>query len=282
MTRRFFLVCICLSGLFLGNKALASSESDSVDFHLLSLEYRLYTEELSVDERNTLLMQKATLFHQSNRLSEAIETLLRGNLYGGNDSIRSAVYTRLAYYNYLLKDYKKTQSYLLENAYYFEGTYLANQNLYLEILTHLQLQEWEEAKEKFNRFAALYTLNYEDARYFETHPLPRLKDSEKAVSISHYLPGIGQWYAGYPGKALVSGGIQAAFVGFGLYNFYTGYFFSGAFTGIGLFYTFYTGGARHAGYLAEQTNAKRLTEFNEPLSRIIVESVQQKSIKKGK
>lgn len=253
-----------------------------MDDQLLAWEYRLFSEELSTDEKNRILLQKSRLYQRSSRLQEAIQTLQRANLYEGEDSIRSKIYTQLAYYHYLSQEYKKAQSYLMENAYYFSGTALAEQNLYLEILTHLQLLEWEVAREKFHQFASIYTLSDEEAKYFETHSLPRLKDPEKAVSISHYLPGIGQWYAGYPGKALVSGGIQAAFVGFGLYNFYTGYFFSGAFTGIGLFYTFYTGGARHAGYLAEETNKKLVDVFNKPLIELILATVQEKAIKKGK
>jgi hypothetical protein len=87
---------------------------------------------------------------------------------------------------------------------------------------------------------------------------------------------LGQIYAGYPKEGLVSAGLQALSLGFGVYHVLNRYYFIGFFTGAGLFQTFYFGGARRASLMAEETNRKRKARNNQKLRAILVENEQKK------
>jgi TM2 domain-containing membrane protein YozV len=122
-----------------------------------------------------------------------------------------------------------------------------------EVLVLAALEEWETAKRVIMENSALIGLTTEEAASVVPEKI-KWKNPDKAFNLSFFLPGVGQMYAGYPVRGLVSGGIQAALVGFSAYSIYQGYFFTGAMTGVALFYTFYFGGARYASRLAGQHN----------------------------
>lgn len=129
-----------------------------------------------------------------------------------------------------------------------------------EVLVLAALEEWEAAKNMIMANSALLGLSADEAALIVPERI-KWKNPEKAFNLSFFLPGVGQMYAGYPVRGLFSGCIQAALVGFSAYSIYQGYFFTGAMTGVALFYTFYFGGARYASRLAEQHNQQITKEI---------------------
>ena len=94
--------------------------------------------------------------------------------------------------------------------------------------------------------------------------------------MSFLMPGLGQIYAGYAKEGLVSAGLQALALGFGVYHVLNRYYMIGFFTGAGLFQTFYFGGARRASIMAEETNRKRKARNSQKIRALLVENEQKK------
>jgi TM2 domain-containing membrane protein YozV len=145
--------------------------------------------------------------------------------------------------------------------------------MFLEILSYNELRQWSEAKKVFANYSK--NAKVTDSLYaFEKKP--RLRSITKAHTLSMIIPGMGQWYAGYPSKGLVSLGIQAGSLAFGVYSAWHGFYFSGFFTGAGLFNTFYQGGGRYASALAERKNAELTQRYNFPIRRYVLEEERKK------
>jgi hypothetical protein len=64
--------------------------------------------------------------------------------------------------------------------------------------------------------------------------------------------------------------INAALLCFAGYEFYTEYYITGYFVGLGLFNKTYHGGMNRAGILAEQKNVKGLNKFNSSVGSILI------------
>lgn len=222
------------------------------------------------------MLNKAACYQAFGDFQNALNTIKRGNFYEGSDTTRFNLYLKAALMAYLLEEFKQAQSYLAEMGFYIENKELVQQGLFLEILVHQALGEWEDGRAKFKQYAEINNIDSAAAQQLIEKNFPKLKDPKKAELLSYFLPGIGQWYAGYPIKGITSATIQLGFAAWGAYSIFQGYFFSGAFTGISLFYVFYTGGARHAEYLATQTNIKRSQKYSKPFKTLILDTERAK------
>jgi TM2 domain-containing membrane protein YozV len=218
---------------------------------------------------NLLLLKKSYCFKAESKFEEAYEMLQRADFFGGEDSIRFQLYYECALNSFLAHRYDLSLNKLQELHYYFPSK--TNQAMeILEILTLNQMKKWDEAEKKYDLFISKNSILTTEATALYKEQKPRkLKNPDKAETLSLLFPGAGQMYAGYVGQGLTSFGIQAGLVTFAIYSFVNGFYFSGAFTGVGLFYMFYNGGARHAKYLAEKRNHEKMDEFNEEVKQIL-------------
>jgi hypothetical protein len=105
---------------------------------------------------------------------------------------------------------------------------------------------------------------YEIIELFESFKAIKYKSAVKAENLS-FIPGLGQIYAGYPLRGFFSLGLQGLALGVGAWHIWQGYYVIGAYIGMGIFYLFYTGGMRHAGYLAEQKNMRKMKAVEDQL-----------------
>jgi len=71
------------------------------------------------------------------------------------------------------------------------------------------------------------------------------------------------------GKGILSATVQGVAVGYGLYGLVTGYFFTASIPGIGLLFTFYSGGARYAGILADRRNEQTISRWRKDIGHSI-------------
>lgn len=99
---------------------------------------------------------------------------------------------------------------------------------------------------------------------------PWERSVKTASRLSTFIPGAGQAYAGYPGKGLLNAGSQLVSLGLAAYMGYNNLFVSGFVIGLGMFQSFYFGGIRQAGYLAEQRNLKEMGAYKELLKDFII------------
>ncbi len=215
-----------------------------------------------------LLLKKSFCLKAEGKFEEAYTTLQRVDVFKESDSLRTALYSELALDAYLGGKFDQALSTLQELHYYFPDKNSSISDA-LEILTLNQLLKWNEAEQKFNSYLERY--NIPDQHLYQKQRLPKLKNPAKAETLSFLIPGSGQLYAGYPGHAITSVLIHGGLVVFTVYSFTNGYYFSGAFTGVGLFSLFYNGGAGHAKDLAMRHNAEQLTRFNEKVKAVLSE-----------
>ena len=64
--------------------------------------------------------------------------------------------------------------------------------------------------------------------------------------------------------------MNASLIGFAFYEFYTEYYFTGYFVGLGLFNKTYTGGMHRANLLAIDKNLKSMNKFNLAVSSLML------------
>ncbi|MCX8491488.1 MAG: hypothetical protein ORN54_10510, partial [Cyclobacteriaceae bacterium] len=196
---------------------------------------------------------------------EAFQTLQRVDIYSENDSIAIRILYESALNAYLARKPDVCLSKLAELQTYKKpgDQFLIGM---LEILALNELRKWDTAHIKFLKLKNEFARHLEDP--YENRREYKMKAPDKASNLSYVLPGVGQWYAGYFGKGVVSAFINGGLITFSVLSMVQGYYFSGAFTGVLLFYN---GGIRYAGVLASQRNDEKAKKFNDRVKYLLVE-----------
>ena len=93
--------------------------------------------------------------------------------------------------------------------------------------------------------------------------------SEKKANVLRMIPGLGQAYAGHPVEGLFNFTLNLAFLSFGAYEIFEGYYITGYFVGaIGINKVYFGGHARTA-YLLRKHNYMQQKNFCEKIKSII-------------
>ncbi|MFT6133728.1 MAG: TM2 domain-containing membrane protein YozV [Cyclobacteriaceae bacterium] len=191
------------------------------------------------------LIQKSECYKQLGEYDQALRAVERVN--GRETNYEQALLL------YLSVDYERSYNKLLQLS--LQSASLDQETAVLMALVLIAKQDFQEVKKYLVTHQGLIGLDQKEIDLMFSKKL-KYKKPNKAYNLSLWMPGIGQMYAGHFGKGLVSGGLVAGATGFTLYSLLNRYYFSGVLTGAALFYTFYLGGARYAGQLAEQKNEK--------------------------
>jgi len=127
--------------------------------------------------------------------------------------------------------------------------------LRLKILTLIALGRFEESK------AALLAVAQKDntmVQQIQALPVTsRRLSPSKAYRLGGFFPGLGQVYAGYPGKAFISLILQAGCAGAVFLCWRSGMYLTGTVYGLYPLIRFYQGGKINGRTLAEKRNRKR-------------------------
>ncbi len=246
--KRFWLICIFLFGFFISK---AQSQTDLLfrgeQYELAAIGYeQLYYEQAHSDSGIYYLLKKAECYKRLGRLDKAYKTLTRVSS-PKSDTLQILVLKQKVALSFLTENFQETHQHLLRCK--LKGIDQDQELIFYEFLALISLTRWEEARELLYQNQGVFKLSNDEVESIFPKKM-KVKNPEKAYNISIFLPGIGQAYAGYPLKGLVSGTVQTGLVAFSLYSLYTKYFFSGALVGVSLFYSFYLGGANYAEKLA--------------------------------
>ncbi|MFN3381340.1 MAG: hypothetical protein ACK41O_17910, partial [Runella zeae] len=218
--------------------------------------------------QNNLLHKKIQCQKSLRVFEEAWETAQRFDLNEPNDTLMFKYRYETTLCGYLSGHYEEAYGQLQQTRYYVQDTTLTEGLKIIEIMLLNELGRWDESKAAFQKYAAQNQLFLDiDNLYREVKKKP--KSADKAQLLSFIFPGLGQVYAGYPAKGIVSMGLQALALSFGVYHVWHRYYFIGFFTGAGLFQSFYFGGARRAGIMAEETNRKRKARHNQTMRSLL-------------
>jgi tetratricopeptide (TPR) repeat protein len=229
--------------------------------------------------KNEALLKKTYTYKAEALYKEALQTIERTDANNLPDSLNFVLRYETSLCAYLAGNYNEAYNYILQLKYFIKDTMLTSQVDFLEILTLNELQRWEEAKKLTAAYIRKNNLqaNADELYTFVQHP--KIRKPEKAILLSTFLPGVGQWYAGYPFRGMVSATLQLACFTFGAYSIWQRYYLSGFFTGFVLLQAFYSGGIRHTGYLVEKKNKERIESYNGRVREFIIQSETQKFTK---
>ncbi|MFM7850686.1 MAG: tetratricopeptide repeat protein, partial [Flammeovirgaceae bacterium] len=234
--------------LSMGDSLLSAGDFSNASIAFEYLIFKSDNSELRVEH----LIKKSFAQKQLNRFNDAFETLQRIDIYSINDSLACHVLYQSALVAYLAHKPDVSFSKLVEMRERSQSDGQKWNAKMLEILALNDMHRWDEAHLVFLQFKEMVGKDlmdlYLDAKEF------KLKSIRKTEMLSYFLPGAGQWYAGHFMKGLFSGIINAGLVAFSAISFYNGYYLSGAFTGVSLFYLFYNGGIRYAKELVAEKN----------------------------
>jgi TM2 domain-containing membrane protein YozV len=272
---RFCLICIFLCAPFISKAQIALGDSLSARgaFHqaTIAYEYALF-QGLAPKDIALVTLKTNTAYKLLGEYSKALALFDRVDFYSGTDSMRTVLYYQYIVSAMLANRYDMAWSKLVELRYELPGKISEEIILTFEILSLNELGRWQEAHLRFKEWAVLNSISADPYSEMLKH---KMKDPDKAFALSYWLPGVGQMYAGHPGKGVVSSLLNAGLVAFSIYSFIGGYYLSGVFTGVALFYLSYNGGARYAQVLAEQYNAEKKREFNDQIRGIVVTGVKK-------
>ncbi|MDF7818195.1 hypothetical protein P1X15_11340 [Runella sp. MFBS21] len=289
---KFCLICKLLCGLCLVSSMVCGQSLLRADSLLRENNYALaavYYEKALFEQstqpivsveayrvlQNNLLHKKIQCQKSLRVFEEAWETAQRFDLNELNDTLTFKYRYETTLCGYLSGHYEEAYGQLQQTRYYVQDTTLTEGLKIIEIMLLNELGHWEESKAAFRKYAAQNQLFLDvDNLYREVKKKP--KSADKAQLLSFIFPGLGQVYAGYPAKGIVSMGLQAFALSFGVYHVWHRYYFIGFFTGAGLFQSFYFGGARRAGIMAEETNRKRKARHNQKMRSLLVDTENKK------
>lgn len=175
-----------------------------------------------------------------------------------------------AFCEYMTSDVQKALDSIDEIKNKFPDDPCVTATIPLNILCLNACRRWDEALSLWAGYIENSRLpdsekdNYikELTRLYSRKSIPKLYSQEKAILLSCFIPGSGQMYDHSVGEGLVSLLLNAAFLGFSAWEFYTGYYLTGYFFGLRMSNRFYLGGIRRANDLAKERNEEGIRKFN--------------------
>ncbi|MEQ8240611.1 MAG: hypothetical protein RIA69_15435 [Cyclobacteriaceae bacterium] len=251
--KQFWLICTCLCASY-SIKGQSYRSADTLfskgSYAQASILYeKAYFFNEEVKSRETFLLKKAECKKRLGLYEDAYQTLSRIPIK--KDSVSQVVSAEKILMAYLENDAPKVENELLKYKLRF-GAPISNNLKIIQFLNYVQLEKLEDAR---SYLTANQNLLSDTNQLTQIVPENlKFKSEKKARNLSMFFPGVGQMYAGYWFKGLVSGGVQAGLITFTAWSFYTGYFFTGTLSGAALFQNFYVGGIRYSGQLAERKN----------------------------
>lgn len=193
------------------------------------------------------------------------------------DSIFIMIRYEEAFCEYMTGNELAALDYIEEIKKKFSDNPCVTKTIPLNILCLNACRRWDEALALWTIFidnSALPDSEKESCinevtRLYSKKSLPKLYSQKKAALLSCFIPGSGQMYDHSAGEGLVSLLLNVAFLGFGAWEFYTGYYLTGYFFGLRMSNRFYLGGIRRANDLAREKNEEGIRKFNFASSSII-------------
>lgn len=260
---RCLLLCMCLFGSYLISAQVKTAEMlfNRGKYQRAAVAY----ERAFYETREPhYLLRKVYCYKSLKDYEAALRTATRINT--GNDSLEALVLYEKVLLNFLDSNYPEAYNDLLR--YEVFGYPKDFNTEYVRFVSQVHLLEWESAKRQLFQDSMYFDLSEDEIEYIIPADL-KIKEIKKARTLSYFLPGVGQMYAGYFGKGLISGTMVAGAIAFTAYSTLNGYFFTGMVPGAAVFYTFYLGGVRYAGQLAEQKN-REMAEATEDRFREVL------------
>ena len=283
---RFFSICIFLFGILSTDRIDASDNFMNAlrlynegKFFVASIEFeRAIFYETDIPKIAQCKYYKSLCFKNSGELVRAIDELDGISLYNLPDTLLFLIRYESALCNYLNNDPNKAIWLIDEIRLSNTGSTDVLNITPLNILCLNSIRKWEDALNLWNFLIMNSDLDEPERKklteeideIYNDKGLPKFKKPGKAENLSRFIPGSGQIYSGAFGEGSFNFLMNVSILGFAAYEFYTQYYFTGYFVGLGLLNKTYNGGIRRAGILADKRNQKTMDEFNLRVSSIMI------------
>ncbi len=272
-TNGFCLICIFLcgmlsEGLYAQNEVLmkrADSLFASGKFFEASIAYeRVYFEADDPVWRITANLKKARALKQLGEYEKAYRDLRRSMTFSGADTLRMELLYEMAFCAYM--DGNPDEAFGLLQQFRHRYGQGSDQRVYLlEGLVLADLRQWDALSDHLEGWVLNMSGDQQMADEQLSHYTEilvrkddqRQLDPEKARLWSTFIPGSGQLYAGETGWGVLNAFSQLASLGAFTAMALNGYYVAGVFAGLGPFQSFYFGGIRQAGLMAEENEKSR-------------------------
>lgn len=283
---RSFLICTFLCAIFSTNRIIAS------DYYLNALrifhEGRLYVASIEferaifyeTDNNNIAKCKyyKALCYKGLGETSRALEELNEINPSDLPDSLFLLVRYEQALCNYLNNDPNQSLWNIDEIRFRFSDSLKTMDIIPLNILCLNDVRKWDDAIILWNYLidksglddSVRSAIKSKIISLYEKRNLPKFRSPGKAETLSRFIPGSGQIYCGAFFEGSFNLLMNAAVLGFSLYEFYTKYYFTGYIVGLTLFNKTYHGGIRRAYLLASERNIEALNRFDLETSTLLI------------
>lgn len=251
--------------------ALADSLSAAGCYERAAVEYeRCAYRSLSLDEQRHALQQKAGCEKAVGRYAAAAHTI-------GRYAYSAADYYQQALCHYLASDLDAATA-SLDHARLLADT-LREDILLLQVLTLNAMQQFDSARQ----VASLLADTYRRSSGIDIAPLldslyalrPAMKSERTAWWLS-FIPGLGHFYAGEYAVGSAAFLLNAAVLGFGIWQVFERCYITAYVGGAGLLSATYLGAMRSAEHYVRKRNHDRTAAFDTLFREHLLDSFQQK------
>lgn len=274
LIRKYSLVCIFLFVPFLtkAQQNLADSLFSTQDYYQASLSYEraLYVND-QPELRNSLLLKKTYCLKALSWYEEAYKNLLRANLFTDSDSSNFEHRYEIVLNAYLAGDYDIAYNHIKQLNHFIESEIFLMRAAYLEILILNEMLKWDEAKDRLVAYNTSHQVDINVDSLYEFLKKPQIRKLKKTESLATIAPGLVQVREGKVLQGLTSAAIRGSLVYLVIKELIAHYLFSGAFTGVAVYYLFYQGGVQYAIKLTQQRNAEKIEAYNRGIRNIILD-----------
>ncbi len=289
---RFYSICISLCVLFSTNAfgqdfrfadsllvykqyASAMLAYEQVYFELSEFPDTLLTDTQQQQAKNRCILKKVYCQKAAGKFEDASRTTLRFDFTNLSDSAQYPLRHESIVCAYLANQYDDALAQIQQMKFFVKDSTLTQQEDFWEILALTQLKRYDEAKRLFKRYGERKLVAVDLDALFDFTVKSRFVSPQKAEALATFLPGAGMLYVGKRNEGFVSLGLQVGTLAFGAYNILNGYYFSGLFTGLGLFQAFYFGGIRRSELLAEQKNEQLRKHYASKVTKALLSIANQ-------
>jgi TM2 domain-containing membrane protein YozV len=215
------------------------------------------------------MYEKAMLHLENGNADLALTEMKRINSVSMNE-LRSIDVYRLAFFNYSASDFESARFYLDLLEIHQKDDSLVSPYYLLACLTHFTLNDLERARiylisaigqdSKLNRLDQDSVLNTLLPASLEK----QLKSEDQARKLS-LIPGLGQFYAGFPLQGFASIVLVGLSVTYSTFSIINGYYFSSFATGLSGATLFHSGGSKYAQYLVRVKNERIKEKYSKQI-----------------
>jgi len=245
----FFLMQACILG---ATEAVAFQ--DSLMLKVVLLEKEIMENQHSEERKVQLVLKKADTYKRMNRPYDALATLSRLQPDSLSGSVKCTVHYNKALHAFMVGLHSTS----LQEVWSMDQCSMQAPQEMLFLMVLLENDRWDDFKSSFLTYAR--SRHFDTTSFVKEFRFPELMDVDRYRKKSVW-PGAGLISSGHTGKGIVNISLQLAFAGFAVSQFYTGYYFTGFFSGVQPARRFYKGGRALTQTLVHEENHERIDDL---------------------